>query len=67
MSSDDDPVTQVACPAKGCERGERIIRVETRTGYSVRHEGPCAFCDGKGVVSPTRAAAWRKLEKLSHG
>ena len=65
---DDFPrerVTQMPCPARGCEAGDVITRAEDGLGGYFVGRRVCAYCQGTGTVTPERYAAWRKIERLT--
>lgn len=49
--------TMHTCPMPGCEGGEIRTQLETGTWYRVQIE-TCQLCEGRGVVTKTKAAEW---------
>ena len=53
--------TKMPCPA-GCESGVRVSRLETKSGHRIR-SFKCAYCEGTGLVSSVRHAAFLRLTR----
>jgi hypothetical protein len=65
VTIESPPDTTMPCPVPECSGGDRVVRVERDDGsYSVRADG-CAYCGGKGVVTPGRHAAYLRLTRGS--